>query len=81
VEYGFMDSETDVPVLLSEGYARAVGCATMAAVAKVAGLQKQQLYRVQVGAFSEQENAKKLLEKLKNSGFEGFIVGATQDGR
>lgn len=81
VEYGFMDSKTDAPVLLSDAYARAVGCATMAAVAKVAGLKKRQLYRVQVGAFSEPENAKRMLEKLKNAGFEGFIVELTQDGR
>jgi hypothetical protein len=30
-------------------------------------------YRVQVGAFSNKQNAEKLLIKLKNAGFEGFI--------
>ena len=31
------------------------------------------IYRVQVGAFSNKENAEKLLLKLKKAGFEGFI--------
>lgn len=30
-------------------------------------------YRVQVGAFSEKENAEEMLQKLKASGFEGYI--------
>ena len=40
VEYGFMDSTTDARVILSEQYARAVGYATMEAIAQVKGLQK-----------------------------------------
>lgn len=32
------------------------------------------LYRVQVGAFSVRENAENYLIKLKNAGFDGFIV-------
>lgn len=31
-------------------------------------------YRVQVGAFSNEQNAKNLLTKLKKAGFEGFII-------
>ena len=31
------------------------------------------IYRVQVGAFSNEQNAKNLLTKLKQAGFEGFI--------
>ena len=41
VEYGFMDSATDAPVILQEEYSRKVGYATMEAVAKVAGLSKK----------------------------------------
>ncbi len=41
IEYGFMDSATDVPVILQEDYSRKVGFATMEAVAKVAGLTKK----------------------------------------
>ena len=32
------------------------------------------LYKIQVGAFSVRENAENYLAKLKNSGFDGFIV-------
>ncbi len=39
-EYGFMDSKTDAPVILTEEYARLVGYATMEGIAKVAGLEK-----------------------------------------
>lgn len=39
-EYGFMDSVTDAPVILSEEYARKIAYATMEAVARVAGLEK-----------------------------------------
>lgn len=82
VEYGFMDSRIDAPVILSESYAKAVGYATMEAIAKVAGLRKKEsLYRVQVGAFSEKKNAENMLSRLKNAGFEGFIVGEKQNGR
>ena len=38
VEYGFMDSSTDVPVILTDGYAKAMAYATMDAIAYRAGL-------------------------------------------
>ena len=40
VEYGFMDSTTDLPVIISEEYAKAVAYATMEGIARVAGLKK-----------------------------------------
>lgn len=42
MEYGFMDSKTDAPVILTQAYARLVAFGTMAGIAKVAGLQKKQ---------------------------------------
>ena len=42
MEYGFMDSKTDAPVILQEEYSKKVGYATMEAIAKVAGLAKKQ---------------------------------------
>lgn len=82
VEYGFMDSKVDTPVILTEAYAKAVGYATMEGIASVAGLKKKpQLYRVQVGAFSVRENAENLLESLKNIGFDGLIVEVNGNGR
>ncbi len=41
IEYGFMDSATDWPVIRQLEYSRKVAEATMAAVAKLAGLQKK----------------------------------------
>lgn len=38
-----------------------------------AGMEKP-IYRVQVGAFSVEKNAKNLLAELKKKGFEGFII-------
>lgn len=40
MEYGFMDSTLDAPVILQESYAKAMAYATMEAIAAVAGLQK-----------------------------------------
>lgn len=42
IEYGFMDSKTDTPVILTESYSKAVAYATMEGIAKVAGLKKKQ---------------------------------------
>lgn len=41
IEYGYMDSTVDAPIILSEDYARKVGYATMEGIAKVAGLKKK----------------------------------------
>lgn len=77
VEYGFMDSKVDAPVILTEEYAKAVGYATMEAIASVAGLKKKPadtLYCVQVGAFKNKGYAVEMLNKLKNAGFDGYIT-------
>lgn len=78
IEYGFMDSKTDYPIISTEEYAKAVAYATMEAVAAVAGLQKKQdesdvRYRVQVGFFSKKENAERLQAQLKGLGFDAII--------
>lgn len=41
MEYGFMDSRTDAPVILTDDYAKAVAYATMEGIAQVAGLKKK----------------------------------------
>lgn len=82
MEYGFMDSKKDTPVIVTEAYSKAVGYATMEAIAQVAGLKKtapepqakEKLYRVQVGAFRNRAYAGEMLEDLKRAGFPGFIV-------
>lgn len=40
IEYGFMDSRTDAPVILTEAYSKMVGIATMTAIAQLHGLKK-----------------------------------------
>lgn len=36
--------------------------------------ETNKIYRVQVGAYTVKENAENMLVKLKNKGFDGFIV-------
>lgn len=43
MEYGFMDSRTDLPVILDEAYSKLVAYATMEGIAKVAGLKKKEV--------------------------------------
>jgi N-acetylmuramoyl-L-alanine amidase len=77
MEYGFMDSKVDAPIILTEEYAKAVAYATMEAIANVAGLKKkpvERLYCVQVGAFKNKDYADKMLENLKSAGFTGYIT-------
>ena len=44
MEFGYMDSKTDAPVILTEAYARKVGRATMEAIATLKGLKKKPSY-------------------------------------
>lgn len=75
MEYGFMDSATDAPVIVTDEYARAMAKATMEGIAKVAGLTPNKtIYRVQVGAFYDKENARALAQTFKDSGYDAFIT-------
>ena len=42
MEYGFMDSKTDAPVILQEEYSQKMAYATMDAIARIAGLKKKE---------------------------------------
>ena len=84
MEYGFMDSTTDVPVILSEEYAKAMGYATMEGIANVAGLKKKAekpavFYRVQVGAFNSRDYAEAMEQELKDKGYDAFVVEVKKD--
>lgn len=78
LELGFMDSATDVPVILSEEYAEKCADAIVEVLVQKGGLTKKEttgkLYRVQVGAFSNKENAKRLQERLQAAGYGSIIV-------
>lgn len=69
IEYGFMDSRTDYPVIATDDYAKKVAYATMEAVAQVANLKK--------GAKVKEERCKVELRVLKN-GASGKDVKAMQ---
>ena len=77
IEYGFMDSRTDYPIISTEEYAKAVGYATADAIAAVAGLEEKEqekiMYRVLVGDFPKRENAETVQIALKNDGFNAVI--------
>ena len=83
LELGFMDSKTDVPVILTEKYADQVAAAIVKVLVKRGKLAKKatapaadttKIYRVQVGAFKEKPNADALVARLKAAGFDAVIV-------
>lgn len=81
LELGFMDSKTDVPVILSEQYADSCAKAICEVIVKRAGLKKKadekKLYRVQVGAFYVRANAESLVNELKAKGYSAVIKEET----
>lgn len=87
LELGFMDSKTDVPIILTDDYAKKCAAAITEVLVKRGGLTRKvvqaapanTIYRVQVGAFSNKSNAENLLAKLKAAGFDGFITTKTGD--
>ena len=76
LELGFMDSKTDVPIILTDKYAQQCARAIVEVLVARGKLTKKAdvLYKVQVGAFSKKENADKLVADLKAKGFPAFIV-------
>lgn len=82
VECGFMDSTTDVPIILSDEFAESAATGLVNALVKIGGLTKKatstenngKIYRVQVGAYSVKANAEAMLKKLKADGYDAFIV-------
>ncbi len=62
IEYGYMDSRVDVPVILSEDYARKVGYATMEAVAALRGLKKK---AVSEGVYTQDQFVADVLAAVK----------------
>ena len=81
LELGFMDSATDVPVILSEDYADKCAKAIVKVLAERGKLEKKpaeagKLYRVQVGAYSKMEKAEAMLKKVKAAGFTDAFIKA-----
>ncbi len=81
IECAFMDSKTDVPILLTDTFADQVATACVEVIVKKGNLVKKPenntiktLYRVQVGAYSVKKNAEEMKKKLKDAGFDSIIV-------
>lgn len=80
LELGFMDSKVDVPIILTDKFAKQCAQAIVEVLVIRGGLKKKDkptesvLYKVQVGAFSNKENADKLLARLKTEGYQAYIV-------
>lgn len=82
LELGFMDSKTDVPIILTDEYAQQCADAIVEVVVKRGKLTKKAneesgvLYRVQIGAFSVKENAEKLKDELIQKGYPAYVKKA-----
>ena len=83
LELGFMDSSTDVPIILTDDYADKCATAIVEVIAQKGKLTKKpvstgskKIYRVQVGAYSQKSNAEAMKKKLKTAGFDAIIVEA-----
>ena len=80
LELGFMDSKIDVPIILTDDFAKKCAMAIVEILVKRGSLKKKAkpdetaIYRVQLGAFSKKENAEKLLAQLKSEGHPAYIV-------
>ncbi len=84
LECGFMDSKTDVPIILTDDFADKVASACVEVIVSKGKLAKKvvktetktesKVYRVQVGAYSVKANAEVMQKKLKAAGFDAIIV-------
>ena len=71
MEYGYMDSKDDAPIIVTDEHAKLVAYATMEGIAKVAGLKKKEavkIYAIQIGAYSSKEKAESVKNDLKKLG-------------
>lgn len=76
-EFGFMDSATDVPIILSDSFSQKCAEGIAEGIAEVLGAKKlpteKKIYRVQLGAFSDRSNAVALQAELKKLGYDTII--------
>ena len=75
LELGFMDSATDVPIILTEDYANKCAEAIVKVIVKKGGLKKPaKLHKVQIGAFADPAKAENLCKELKAKGYDAIVV-------
>lgn len=84
IENGFMDSRTDVPIILSDAHARKTADGIVEFVVGHFKLKKKPkpkptppkndgFYRVVVGSYKDKKNAEEQQKKLKKAGFNSFL--------
>lgn len=88
VEVGFMDSATDIKFILDPAWSKKIALGIAEGICTVYGgtvkeattsgttpkpSEPGKLYRVQTGAYSNIENAKAMVEKMKKAGFDAII--------
>lgn len=83
MELGYMDSATDVPIIIKKEYAQKCARAIVNVIVDRAGLQKKkaaappvvagQLHLVQAGAFLSLQNADKRVAELQKAGFSAYV--------
>lgn len=80
IEHGFHSNKAECTKLADPAFIDQLVKAEAKVIAEHYGLKlkaaKKTVYRVQVGAFSKKANATNFLAKLKNDGYEGFVVKA-----
>lgn len=75
-EYGFMDSVTDIPYIITSAYSKKVGYATMEGVAKIANLKKKEETKVAKTKFKDEAKIPSwALDAVKNVSDDGIMLG------
>lgn len=82
-EGAFVDNQKDIADWNEDAELKKLGIAYAKAAAEFLELEQQEnnantLYRVQVGAYREKENAEAMRKRLEAAGFAGIIVPVTQ---
>ena len=77
VEYGFLDNREDYAFYNQEANFIQAAEAVIKVLCEMVGKSykeaNQKLYRVQVGAFSNKQNAENMMKQLKKSGYDAYI--------
>lgn len=82
IEFAFMTNQNEAMKMRTAEYQKKAAKAVVSGLVAQFGLKKKPafgasatpLYRVQVGAFSDINNAKNLLEELKAKGYPGMVI-------
>jgi N-acetylmuramoyl-L-alanine amidase len=83
----FVSNASDAKLLKSDSFRQRIANGHVAGIVKFLGLQlieqpteepvkipkSEKLYKVQVGAFSDEENADNLVKELKNKGYRAYV--------